>query len=105
VKELTKTQAQKKADVYRKESNTLRPVASDTSHTVDTSLTVAELIEHYKDRELGEKAGKSAKLVKAYLNIFANYICPKWGDLSEGCKGCGRRGLAEDIPSCKRIQS
>jgi len=44
VKELSKTQAQKKADVYRKEANTLRPVASETSQTVDTSLTVAELV-------------------------------------------------------------
>jgi len=81
VKELSKTQAQKKADVYRKEANTLRPVASETSQTVDTSLTVAELVEHYKNRKLGEKAGKSAKVLKSYLNIFANYILPKWGDL------------------------
>jgi integrase len=75
VKELSKTQAQKKADEYRQQANTPQPVGTNTS------LTVAELVEHYKERELGESAGKAVKVVKAYRYIFTNYVVPKWGTL------------------------
>ena len=75
VKELTKTQAQKKADEYRQQANTPQPAGANTS------LTVAELVEHYEERELGDKSGKAAKVVKAYRYIFKNYIVPKWGTL------------------------
>jgi integrase len=44
-----------------------------------SKLTVTELVEHYKERELGEDSGKAAKPRKAYLYIFANYILPRWG--------------------------
>lgn len=75
VKELTKSQAQKLAEKYRQFANTLQSVEAGTS------LTVAELVKHYAERELGENSGKAAKPRKAYLYIFTNYILPKWGCL------------------------
>jgi integrase len=73
VKELNKTQAQKQTDEYRQQANTPQPVG------INSSLTIAGLVEHYNERELGESAGKTAKVVKAYRYIFTNYIVPKWG--------------------------
>lgn len=78
VKELSKTQAQKKADGYRQQANTLKQPG------MNSSLTVAQLVEHYKERELGEDSGKAAKPRKAYLYIFTNYVIPKWGSLLLG---------------------
>lgn len=75
VKQLTKTQAQKKADELRQQANA--PVTA--VHNV--CLTVAELVEHYKERELGADSGKTAKVVQAYQYILKNYIVPKWGSL------------------------
>jgi integrase len=75
VKELTKTQAQKLAEKYRQLANAPKPVEAGAS------LSVARLVEHYKQRELGEDSGKATKPRKAYLYIFANYILPKWGTL------------------------
>jgi integrase len=75
VKELSKTQAQKKADEFRQIANTPQLV------TANSALTVTELVDHYKKRELGEDSGKAQKPRKAYLYIFANYILPKWGSL------------------------
>lgn len=81
VKELSKTQAQKKADMYRQRANSSRPIDEALSSPADPSLTVVGLVNHYRDRELGANAGKTAKVVKAYLYIFKNYIVPKWGEL------------------------
>jgi integrase len=78
VKELTKTQAQKKADEYRQLAN------APQQPGVDSSLTVAKLVEHYREHELGDDSGKAAKPRKAYLYIFNNYILPKWGSLMLG---------------------
>jgi integrase len=78
VKQLNKTQAQKKATQYQQQANTPQGV------NAATSLTVAELVDHYKEKELGEGCGKAAKVVKAYRSIFANYIVPKWGSLPLG---------------------
>jgi integrase len=75
VKELSKTQAQKKAKEFRELASERGPVP------VDSFFTVRELVEHYKERELGENSGKALKPRKAYLYIFANYILPTWGDL------------------------
>jgi integrase len=75
VKELTKAQAQKRADEFRQLANTPQSVG------MSTALTVAELVNHYKERELGDDSGKAAKPRKAYLYIFTNYILPKWGNL------------------------
>jgi hypothetical protein len=60
VKELSKTQAQKKADEYRRHANTVPAVE------LIPSITVAELVEHYQERELGEDADKALKVIKAY---------------------------------------
>ena len=75
VKELTKAKAQKIADEYRQQANTPQPIGANSS------LTVAQLVEHYTERELGEDSGRAAKPRKAYRYIFANYIIPKWGSL------------------------
>jgi integrase len=75
VKELSKTQAQKKADEFRQIANTPQLM------TANSALTVTELVDHYKKRELGEDSGKAQKPRKAYLYIFNNYILPKWGGL------------------------
>src|SRR5260370_19351608 len=45
-------------------------------------MTVAELVDHYKERELGEDCGKATKVVKAYKYILTNYVVPKWGSLT-----------------------
>ncbi len=76
VKELNKTQAQKLADEYRQIANT--PSAAPEP---STSFTVAELVEHYKEHELGDDSGKAKKPRKAYLYILTNYIVPRWGNL------------------------
>ena len=57
VKELNKTQARKKADEDRRQADTARPVRVELPRAADTTLTVAELVEHYKVRELGVDAG------------------------------------------------
>ena len=75
VKQLTKTQAQKKAITCTEDSARVSEL---------TNLNVSELVEHYKERELREDSGKAAKPRKAYLYIFANYILPMWGSLSLG---------------------
>jgi integrase len=75
VKELTKTQAQKKAAAAMEQSLAVPE---------PTKLTVAELVEHYKERELGKDSGKAAKPRKTYLYIFNNYVLPKWGSLPLG---------------------
>jgi integrase len=75
VKELTKTQAQKKAAAALEQFLAVPE---------PTKLTVAELVEHYKERELGKDSGKAAKPRKTYLYIFNNYVLPKWGGLPLG---------------------
>jgi integrase len=75
VKELTKTQAQKKAAAALEQFLAVPE---------PTKLTVAELVEHYKERELGKDSGKAAKPRKTYLYIFNNYVLPKWGCLPLG---------------------
>jgi integrase len=75
VKELSKAKAQKEAAEYRQRAETPKPTGQETS------LTVAELVEHYKERELAENSGKAAKPRKAYLYLFTNYILPRWGGL------------------------
>ncbi len=74
VKELNKTQAQKKAESYRQLGNT-------PQYERGSDLTVTELVDHYKERELGPESGKALKPRKAYLYIFKNYVLPKWGNL------------------------
>lgn len=75
VKELTKTQAQTKANEYR--HRTGAPQHEGRSF----GLTVAGLVEHFKEHELTEKSGKTAKVLKAYRSILDSYIVPGWGSL------------------------
>jgi integrase len=75
VKELNKSQAQKKADQYRQLFSAPQVAQGDGE------MTVEKLVSHYKARELGEDSGKAAKPRKAYLYIFNNYILPRWGNL------------------------
>jgi integrase len=78
IKELTKTQAQKKADEYRQKAN--HPTTPAHGH----SLSVAGLAEHYIERELSDSSGKSMKVRKSYRYIFRNYVLPQWGGLALG---------------------
>jgi integrase len=73
VKDLTKAKAQRKADEYRQRAN------GPTSKAINSLLTVAELVNHYTERELCETCGKVVKVRKAYRYIFTNYVIPKWG--------------------------
>jgi len=75
VKELNKAKAQKIAEEYKQQANTPQPLAAKTS------LTVAQLVKHYTERELGEDSGRATKPRKAYLYIFASYVIPRWGNL------------------------
>jgi integrase len=73
VKDLTKAKAQRKADEYRQRAN------GPTSKAINSLLTVAELVDHYTERELCETCDKAVKVRKAYRYIFTNYVIPKWG--------------------------
>jgi integrase len=75
VKELNKTQAQKKLEDQRQLLNEPKQEA------VKCDMSVAELVTHYTERELAENSGKAAKPRKAYLHIFKNYVLPKWETL------------------------
>jgi integrase len=73
VKELSKTQAQRKAAEYQQKAN------APSAPSGDSHLTVAGLAEHYSERELGEKSDKTMKVRKVYLYILNSYILPRWG--------------------------
>jgi len=75
VNKLTKTQAQRKVEEYRGRANAPEPFVTNGD------MTVAQLVEHYTERELGDCSGKATKPRKAYRYIFNNYILPKWGTL------------------------
>ena len=50
------------------------------AETVSRSLlTVRELAEHYKGKELVPSAGKTAKTLETYLQHIDDYILPRWG--------------------------
>lgn len=73
---LTKTQAHKKAQEYRPHME-----ASHAPNHDSVIGTVAELVAHYIERELGEESGKAEKPRKAYRYIYTNYVLPRWGSL------------------------
>lgn len=75
VKELSKTQAQRKAAELQQKANAPFCTSPEQTH-----LNVSELSEHYSARELNEQSGKTAKVRKAYLYILNHYILPKWGE-------------------------
>jgi hypothetical protein len=68
-KELTKSQAQKKAEEYRQLANAPQPIGGDGS------LTVAELVEHYTGYELGEDSDKAAKPVRRICTSSTTTSC------------------------------
>jgi integrase len=76
IKELSKTQAQRKSDLHR----VTRPQSSEGANI----LSVADLVDHYTKYELCESSGKALKVRKAYLSIFRIYLLPKWGKHSLG---------------------
>jgi integrase len=72
VKELTKTQAQRKASEYEEKANS-------AAQSSESSLaTVAEMVKHYRERELSDASQKTVKVRKAYHSILDNYVLPKW---------------------------
>jgi hypothetical protein len=44
-----------------------------------SSLTVRELADHYKKKELGEGCGKTTKTRETYTQHIEDYIVPRWG--------------------------
>ncbi|SDE86555.1 tyrosine-type recombinase/integrase [Terriglobus roseus] len=92
IKELNKSQAQKKADGYRQLANT-------PQHERGADLTVNQLVDHYSEHELGVGSGKAEKPRKAYLYIFKNYILPTWGELPlEGVKAVAVEHWLKTLP-------
>lgn len=73
VKELSKTQAQQKSEIYRKQANCPSPEPESKT------FTVAALSAHYATHELGENCGKTAKVRKAYESILQRYVTSDWG--------------------------
>lgn len=74
-KELTKTQARKKAAAY---------IEQPTAPERDGNLTVSQLVEHYLQCEFGDNCDKAAKVAKAYRYILKNYVVPQWGAYALG---------------------
>ncbi len=70
-KELTKTQARKKAATCIEQ---VKPAREP-----EGNLTVSQLVDHYLEHELGDNCDKAAKVAKAYRYIFKNYVVPQWG--------------------------
>jgi len=50
----------------------------------NTTRTVAELIDHYRQFELTSTSGKTSLTVAVYEGQIARYILPKWGALNIG---------------------
>jgi hypothetical protein len=75
-KELSKTQAQKKAATYIEQ---LKPVREP-----EVNLTVSQLVDHYLEHEFGGNCDKAAKVAKAYRYILKNYVVPQWGAYALG---------------------
>jgi integrase len=76
VKQLTKTQAQKKATVC-----TEQVIPASESKGI---LTVSQLVDHYLEHEFGDNCDKAAKVAKAYRYILRNYVVPQWGAYALG---------------------
>ncbi len=67
----TETAARKAVDALRLDIN---------SEAVSASLmTIRELAEHYKKKELGEGCGKTARTRETYTQHLDDYIVPRWG--------------------------
>jgi integrase len=75
-KELTKTQAWKKAATCIGQPTPPREP--------EGSLTVSQLVDHYLECEFGDNCDKAAKVAKAYRYILKNYVVPQWGAYALG---------------------
>ncbi len=76
VKELSKTQAQRKAAEYQQKANAL------AAPTGDTHLTVAGLVEHYSERELGEAVRQDDEGAQG-ISLHPQQLHPaEWGSSS-----------------------
>jgi integrase len=68
----TETAARKAVDSLRIDIN------AETVST--TQMTVRELAEHYKEKELGDDCGKTARTCETYRQHIDDHILPQWGD-------------------------
>jgi site-specific recombinase XerD len=67
----TEASARKAVDAFRLDINAEAVSASP--------MTVRELVEHYKELELGEGCGKTALPREVYLHNLDGYMLPRWG--------------------------
>ncbi len=67
----TETAARKAVDALRLDIN---------AEVVSSSqMTVGELVEHYREKELGEDCGKTKLTREVYEHNLNSYILPRWG--------------------------
>jgi integrase len=69
----TKSAALKAVDGLRLEVNV------EAVTTLSSSITVDQIIAHYKDTELAETNGKTARTKQVYKHQLDNVVSPKWG--------------------------
>lgn len=68
----TETAARKAVDALRLDIN---------AETVSSSpLTIRELVQHYKAKELCDECGKTARTRETYRQHLDDYILPRWGN-------------------------
>lgn len=68
----TETAARKAVDALRLDIN---------AEAVSTSpMTLREVAEHYREKELGDGCGKTALTREVYTHHLDSYILPRWGD-------------------------
>src|SRR5262249_51267148 len=68
----TETAARKAVDALRLDIN---------AEAISSSpLTLRELAEHYREKELSKECGKTSLTCDVYSHHLDNYILPRWGD-------------------------
>lgn len=75
----TKAEFPTKAAAMRAVDGLQLDINSESVVVGSGSLTVAELVEHYKLTELGERTSKSARTKEVYTHQLDNIISPRWG--------------------------
>lgn len=68
----TETAARKAADALKLDINAESVSAS--------TMTLRELAEHYREKELGDGCGKTKLTCEVYSHSLDSYIIPRWGD-------------------------
>ncbi len=56
------------------------PLRANMNRGTQSPRTVAELVAHYKEKELPEDSNKAFSTRKAYQCYFKNWIVPVWGE-------------------------